>query len=198
MKLDLGEGDFDAGDGGGMKLTERGTNPDDKLLELATAFFTTIAEAEHVKALLAMFSSSKYNNNLNKEKKTMGNCLALPLLKEDDQVLQVIKMDDGKIMEFKNPLLVKDLLVNYPSSYVGAFKEAKHPLPLEHKLKIGKIYYLLPRAGSDDDHEEHRKIEAPAKRIKVVITKAQLQQLIAKQRADLKSSSSQSLHPSLK
>lgn len=102
-------------------------------------------------------------------------------MKEDDQVLQVIKMDDGNIMEFKNPLLVKNLLVNHPSSYVGIFKEATHPLPLEYKLKIGKIYYLLPRGGTDDDHEEHQKIEAPAKRIKVVITKAQLQQLIAKQ-----------------
>ena len=128
----------------------------------------------------------------------MGNCLilgkskqgdALPL-KEDNRVLQIVRMD-GKILEFRTPLLVRDLLVDYPSFYVGIFKEATQNLPLEYKLKIGKMYYLLPsidHASStnyihrgSDHHEEQRKIEAPSKRIKVVLTKQQLKQLITKQ-----------------
>jgi len=55
MDFDLKEGDFDEGDEAGKPI-ERGTNPDDDmLLDLAMALFATIAEAEHVKALLAMF-----------------------------------------------------------------------------------------------------------------------------------------------
>jgi len=57
MEFGLEEGDFDRGDEDG-KLIERGTNPDDKLPELA-AFFATTAEAEHVKTLLAIILQTK-------------------------------------------------------------------------------------------------------------------------------------------
>ncbi|GAB4858604.1 hypothetical protein Ancab_010078 [Ancistrocladus abbreviatus] len=93
------------------------------------------------------------------------------------KVLQVMKFD-GKMLEFRASLLVKDLLASHPNSYVGVFREATQPLPPDYKLKIGKIYYLLPFPKSYLDDERN---PAGGKRIKVVITKQQLRQLLTKE-----------------
>ncbi|GAB4826116.1 hypothetical protein Ancab_008986 [Ancistrocladus abbreviatus] len=93
------------------------------------------------------------------------------------KVLQVLKID-GKILEFRAPLLVKDLLASYPCFYAGVFREATQPLPPDYELKLGKVYYLLPSPDSYADGE--RKVGG-SKRIKVVITKQQLRQLMSKE-----------------
>lgn len=104
--------------------------------------------------------------------------------KGDEKVLRVLKVHDGKILEFRAPIKVKDLLINYPKFYVGIFREATQPLPLEYKLKIGKIYYLLPCFPRVEDVYTSLLCLVPRPkdgglRIKVVITKQQLRQLLS-------------------
>lgn len=103
------------------------------------------------------------------------------------EILQIIRQVDGKILEFTNSLIVRDLLVSYPNSYVGMFKEATQGLPLDYKLKVGEIYYLLPSlphhttSSSGTSNEEMDRRTATKTTIKVVITKEQLQQILSKQ-----------------
>ncbi|KAL2921687.1 hypothetical protein RDABS01_013178 [Bienertia sinuspersici] len=131
----------------------------------------------------------------------MGNLLALctvgdiqskeGLLKEK-RTLQIIKVD-GKMLEFKSPVIVRDLLVSYPDFYVGVFKNATQALPLDYKLKIGEIYYLLPSVTGDhtttttsssaNDEDARTEMDSTTTKtttttIKVVITKEQLQQIL--------------------
>ncbi|KAJ8446426.1 hypothetical protein Cgig2_019319 [Carnegiea gigantea] len=115
----------------------------------------------------------------------MGNFLGLCALTGSKKtVLQVMKMNDGKILEFQAPIRVRDLLVKYPNSYVGTFKEATQPLPLDYKLKIGNTssetscnstgggVHFSMHGGENRDE---------VGRIKLVITKKQLAQLLSKQ-----------------
>ncbi|KAK9724885.1 hypothetical protein RND81_05G105800 [Saponaria officinalis] len=97
-----------------------------------------------------------------------------------EKMLLVMKMNDGKLLEFKKSMKVKNLLLNCPNSYVGLFNEATQPLPLEYNLKIGKIYYLFPKLCNI--YNNARRIPKPndgAIRIKVVITRHQLQLLLS-------------------
>ncbi|XVF53303.1 hypothetical protein PTKIN_Ptkin05aG0088500 [Pterospermum kingtungense] len=156
----------------------------------------------------------------------MGNCWALlrpsdgsclnraANTKPHQKVLQVVKMD-GKILEFRAPLLVKDVLLKFSGSGIGLSKTVSQHLPLHYELKMGKVYYILPsvdpveapalESNSDSSVDNTQKtgvvdpVEAPAlesksdssvdntqktgvvKRIKVVITKQELQQLLTKQ-----------------
>lgn len=103
------------------------------------------------------------------------------------RVLQVVKMD-GKVLEFSTPILVKDIMVNFPGSGIGLSKEASENLPPNYELKIGKIYYMLPSlsSGSSASTAEISSIADKdkangVKRIKIVITKQQLQELLTKQ-----------------
>ncbi|GAB2228537.1 hypothetical protein Droror1_Dr00022657 [Drosera rotundifolia] len=112
----------------------------------------------------------------------MGNsaCKNRVALDEDfSKVLQVVKLD-GKVIEFDAPIRVKDLLAAYPNLYVGAFREATQPLPLDCKLKVGGIYYLLPYFADRPCKDDEQIDDAPAKRVKMVITKQQLQLLLSK------------------
>ncbi|XVE64481.1 hypothetical protein DITRI_Ditri07aG0104200 [Diplodiscus trichospermus] len=132
----------------------------------------------------------------------MGNCWALLrpgegscLIRDvnakpgDQKVLQVVKMD-GKILEFRAPLLVKDVLVKVSGSGIGLSKTVPQHLPLNYELKMGKVYYILPSVGpvgapihqsnSDSSMVDTQKTGG-VKRIKVVITKQELQQLLSKE-----------------
>ncbi|KAF8379924.1 hypothetical protein HHK36_027389 [Tetracentron sinense] len=95
---------------------------------------------------------------------------------------------NGKILEYRSSLLVKDLLVNFSGYGVAVSKEALQHLPPNYELKIGQIYYLHPSSSSvgpvspagisplaDTDGT------SGIKRIKIIITKKQLQELLAKQ-----------------
>uniref|UniRef100_A0A803L2C5 Uncharacterized protein n=1 Tax=Chenopodium quinoa TaxID=63459 RepID=A0A803L2C5_CHEQI len=126
----------------------------------------------------------------------MGNLLGLCAVggstSNQDKVLQVMNVHDRKILEFRAPIKVKDLLKNYPNFYVGLFKEATQPLPLEYKLEVGKIYYLLPCFSATilepnnigDVSSSSSPIPKPRNgvvRIKMVITRKQLRQLLSSQ-----------------
>ncbi|GLT48300.1 hypothetical protein SLA2020_219330 [Shorea laevis] len=122
----------------------------------------------------------------------MGNCLAPcschgALKAKSKKVLQIEKMD-GKMLEFKTPVLVKDVLVNFSSVGIGLSKSARERLPPDYELKLGKVYYFLPPSSSGSteastarEHNSSMADTRAAKRIKVVITKQQLQQLLSKQ-----------------
>ncbi|KAK8476186.1 hypothetical protein V6N13_046792 [Hibiscus sabdariffa] len=94
----------------------------------------------------------------------MGNCWALlrPRYakgKPNQNVVRVVKID-GKMLEFKAPLPVKDVLVS---------KTVSPHLPRNYELKMGS-------SSSVADTQQ----AGGVKRIKVVITKQELQQLLNK------------------
>ncbi|XP_034710156.1 uncharacterized protein LOC117932940 [Vitis riparia] len=119
----------------------------------------------------------------------MGNCFAL-CIPSKRRVLWVVKRD-GKMIQFRGPILVKDVLVNFSGLGVGVSREALQHLPSDYELKIGKVYYLLPcpcsSGGSVSAPEVSSMVDdggqkgSGMKRIKVVITKQQLQDLLSKQ-----------------
>ncbi|KAL2921693.1 3-hydroxybenzoate 6-hydroxylase [Bienertia sinuspersici] len=117
----------------------------------------------------------------------MGNNFALS--KKGKEVLQVLKVNDGKILKFTAPIKVKNLLINYPNIYVALFWDATHCLLLEYKLKVGKVYYLVPYFITiiQDDYVSSTLLcyipqpKDRGVRIKVVVTKQQLRQLLINQ-----------------
>jgi len=98
------------------------------------------------------------------------------------KIVRVAK-PDGKILEFSTPIHVKDILENYPASGVGVSKKVTEPLSLDHELKAGRLYYLLPSLHSPPNLASLRDVETDGgiKRIKVIITKQQLERLVNKQ-----------------
>ncbi|PIN22920.1 hypothetical protein CDL12_04357 [Handroanthus impetiginosus] len=126
----------------------------------------------------------------------MGNLFHLSVLKspciklsisKSRKVLQIVKMD-GKIIEFKSPILVKEMLINFEGFVVTSSREAPKQLPPTCKLQLGKIYYLLPSKadepnkleGGASTRDETEPNGTSVKRIKVVITKKQLEELLTK------------------
>ncbi|XP_059627345.1 uncharacterized protein LOC132270161 [Cornus florida] len=119
-------------------------------------------------------------------KSSKQSCISVKTAKHQ-KVLRVVKMD-GKMLEFTAPILVKNLLVDYSGSGVGVSKEASHHLPPNYELKLGRSYYLLPITGSVSASSpacvssmNGTEQNGVVKRIKVVITKKQLEELLSKQ-----------------
>lgn len=114
----------------------------------------------------------------------MGNYFAL-CIPCRRKCLWIVKMD-GKKIQFRGPILVSDVLPNFSGLGVGESREALQHLPSNYELKIGRVYYLLPGPASSrgcdvsamDDEEQ--KASGVPKRIKVVITRQQLQELLSK------------------
>uniref|UniRef100_A0A7N2KVE3 Uncharacterized protein n=1 Tax=Quercus lobata TaxID=97700 RepID=A0A7N2KVE3_QUELO len=130
----------------------------------------------------------------------MGNCSALgkpkrksiimscapkgpkPMCKCNHQeVLRVMKTD-GKILEYTRPMLVKNVLMNFPGYGIGLSKRPLRQLPLNYELKVGHVYYLLPLSRSDYSSSSlgMEGTNSGTKRIKVIITKQQLEELLSK------------------
>lgn len=103
-------------------------------------------------------------------------CLKLSI-RRSRKVLQVVKMD-GKIIEFKAPVLVKELLVKYKGFGVKSSRKSSEELAPSYELQLGRIYHLFrkefPVPAADGGST------AAVKRIKVVITKKQLEELLSK------------------
>ncbi|KAK3042859.1 hypothetical protein RJ639_001132 [Escallonia herrerae] len=134
----------------------------------------------------------------------MGNCFALckPASRihsctvavpcKDRGIVQIMKMD-GKIVEFAAPILVKNALVQFSGLNVGLSKEASQYLPSDYELKLGNMYHFLPSSsacavqnlglaeGETPATRIDKEQDGSVKRIKVVITKQQLQDLLTKQ-----------------
>lgn len=132
----------------------------------------------------------------------MGNCCVsyrisiLPsCVKVDDpspqkqgKVLKIVKLD-GKVLEFTSPTLVKDVLVDFNGFVIGLSKDSSHILSPNFELKMGQVCYLLPAVPSPQStifpplysFMEDSDTTSSTKRIRIVLTKKELQKLLAKQ-----------------
>lgn len=120
----------------------------------------------------------------------MGNCFVLcrittssrivadDVVPKHGKVSRVVKTD-GKVLEFRAPILVKDILFNFSSFGISVSKQAPEQLPSNYELKLWKVYYMVPLLCCVT--EEDRTASATTRRIKVVITKQQLQELLTNQ-----------------
>ncbi|KAK4277633.1 hypothetical protein QN277_015602 [Acacia crassicarpa] len=121
----------------------------------------------------------------------MGNCLGrcefysglavVGVVAKQSKVVRVAKLD-GKILEFSSPVLVKDVLKNFPELHLGASNESsesEHLCP-DYELRAGRLYYLL-NSQCDLPSTGNREMANGSKRVKVVITRKQLEMLVSKQ-----------------
>ncbi|KAI3410531.1 uncharacterized protein J3R85_018730 [Psidium guajava] len=118
------------------------------------------------------------------------SCISIST-RQQGKALQIVKLD-GKIAKLAAPVLVKDLSTNLGgSSGISLSKGDAKQLPLNYELKPGKVYYVLPAAAAAAAATiSPERVPSPAgqseqsggvkKRIKIVITKQQLQQLLSK------------------
>ncbi|XP_058206280.1 uncharacterized protein At1g66480-like [Rhododendron vialii] len=116
----------------------------------------------------------------------MGNCVGGAAADKRHRVLRIVKVD-GKILELKSPITVNDLLENFSGFGVFVSETASQSLPPACELKMGKIYHLRPSpisSGIISPTSTTPAVETEetggVKRIKVVITKQQLQELLSK------------------
>lgn len=125
----------------------------------------------------------------------MGNCLALGghnrvscsaaiETSKDRNIVQLLK-SDGEISEFSAAILVKDVLRKFSGFNVALAKENPLYLPPDFLLKLGYRYHLVPSIERFGSVEKSRVVNEEdsggVKRIKVVITKKQLQDLLSEQ-----------------
>ncbi|KAJ9184484.1 hypothetical protein P3X46_004204 [Hevea brasiliensis] len=111
----------------------------------------------------------------------MGNCLVL-----QEKLIKVMK-PDGKILEYKAPIRVQQVLSDFSGHAISDSLQAfQHLLP-DTKLLGGNLYYLVPlplpspkakkkvrfSIPEDEDKKENRVV-----RIKLVISKQELQEML--------------------
>lgn len=113
----------------------------------------------------------------------MGNCLAL-----QENLVQVMKTD-GKILEYKAPLKVHQVLSEYSGHAISHTLQVTQHLCPDAKLRAGQLYYLLPVPLSSmelDKEYTNTKKEVAGKencgavRIKLVIRKQDLEEMLSK------------------
>ncbi|KAF8041890.1 hypothetical protein BT93_A0480 [Corymbia citriodora subsp. variegata] len=131
----------------------------------------------------------------------MGNCLVL-----EEKVIKVVKTD-GKILEYKSPLRARQVLSEFAAGHViSQMFPATAVLDPDARLLRGHVYYIFPLNPSttpkfvktknarkvrfaDEDHKAVEESEEMIKggessssvvRIKVVISKRELAELIAR------------------
>ncbi|XP_062119990.1 uncharacterized protein LOC133834401 [Humulus lupulus] len=111
----------------------------------------------------------------------------VPCSTKQGEVVRVVKID-GKVLTFMEPILVQDVVVKVSgdtnSSVIGLSKEAlsSETLPLDYELKLGKVYYVVTSINKNPSGISSMDKEVGGvKRIKIVITKQQLKELLNKQ-----------------
>ncbi|KAL8551071.1 hypothetical protein ACS0TY_000233 [Phlomoides rotata] len=107
-------------------------------------------------------------------------CIGLSIFRKR-KALQVVKID-GSVMEFKSPILVKELLIKFEGFGIKSSRKSSTLLPPNFVLKMGRTYYLIPsdEAKNRASPKVELETDTTVKRIKVVITKKQLEELLAK------------------
>lgn len=121
----------------------------------------------------------------------MGNCLVLcghnrvscfaaVETSKNRNTVQLLK-SDGEIFEFSTPVLVRDVLRKFSGFDIALAQKNPLHLPLNFRLKLGNRYHLIPSVERLETAEESPKVEKEegVKRIKVVITKKQLQDMLS-------------------
>ncbi|XP_027188825.1 uncharacterized protein [Cicer arietinum] len=112
----------------------------------------------------------------------MGNCLVL----QENNVVKIMKTD-GKILEYKTPIKVEEVLVDFSGYAVSDSQQVlKHLLP-NSKLLSGQLYYLVPlpppspkgqkkvRFANPEVQDVHK---SSVVRIKLVISKQKLHDML--------------------
>ncbi|KAL1822327.1 hypothetical protein ACET3Z_009105 [Daucus carota] len=110
------------------------------------------------------------------------SCLAAVETSKNANIVQLLK-SDGEILEFSTPVLVKDVLTNFSGFNIALAEKTPLHLPPDFWLKLGNKYHLIPSVETLETVEEPQIIEKDGgvKRIKVVITKKQLQDLLSQE-----------------
>ncbi|GAY33119.1 hypothetical protein KPL70_018511 [Citrus sinensis] len=118
----------------------------------------------------------------------MGNCLML-----EEKLIKVMKTD-GKILEYKAPVKVQDVLAEFAGHAISdSFPEIRHLMP-DFKLLGGNLYFLVPVPlpsrkvekkkvrFSEEEARDGAKETSSVVRMKVVIRKQELQDLLLLQK----------------
>ncbi|KAK1404719.1 Glutaminase-asparaginase [Heracleum sosnowskyi] len=109
----------------------------------------------------------------------MGNCLA-----PQENLVQVVKTD-GKILEYKAPLKVHQVLSEYPGHAISRTLRVTQHLRSDTELRPGKLYYLLPvqvpspELEFSNTEEVAREESRGVVRIKLVIRKQDLEEMLS-------------------
>ncbi|KAL7106812.1 hypothetical protein ACP275_06G016200 [Erythranthe tilingii] len=124
----------------------------------------------------------------------MGNLISLRTLIKNPCVrlskhrrsINIFQISDGKVVEFTAPLPVKELLKKFEGRFVVTSSRKcsdNNNLHPNFQLQLGKTYYLHPCKKAPEvkaaEPEPEPNGVASVKRIKVVITKKQLQELLS-------------------
>ncbi|XP_020213766.1 uncharacterized protein LOC109797992 [Cajanus cajan] len=111
----------------------------------------------------------------------MGNCLVL-----QENVVKIMKTD-GKILEYKIPIKVEEVLIQFSGHAVSESLTVLRYLEPNTKLLKGKLYYLVPLPPPSPktnkkvrfaDPEVQDMKKSNVVRIKVVISKQELQDML--------------------
>lgn len=115
----------------------------------------------------------------------MGNCNCLIL---DQKPIRIMKAD-GKILEYKSPTRVFQVLSDFSGHQISDAVPVTHHLQRSAKLLSGHLYFLIPTEAEDQKKRKKavRLAEAEKEgggggggvvRIKVVMTKKELQEMV--------------------
>ncbi|XP_077240046.1 uncharacterized protein LOC143880955 [Tasmannia lanceolata] len=119
----------------------------------------------------------------------MGNCLVL-----QENVIKIMKVD-GKILEYKPPLKVHQVLSEFSGHLISDELPVLQNLRPETKMRSGCLYYLLPPPlPSIEDNRKALEAKNPVTniatvagegmgvvRIRVVVTKQELKDMLTKE-----------------
>ncbi|KAL1557721.1 hypothetical protein AAHA92_08269 [Salvia divinorum] len=106
-------------------------------------------------------------------------CLKLSIRRRGE-VLKVVKVD-GEVMEFESAVFVKELLVNFEGFGVKRSRKSGKFLEPSFELQLGKTYYLFPWKCSVPAADGGSTAATAVKRVKIVMTKKQLEELLSEQ-----------------
>ncbi|KAJ4970081.1 hypothetical protein NE237_003180 [Protea cynaroides] len=117
----------------------------------------------------------------------MGNCLAS---QDDKKVIKVVKTD-GKVLEYKTPLRVHQVLSEFAGHAISDTLPVIRHLRPNTQMHSGCLYYLLPpplpSSGSgnklpvaSNPKMEHGSDGSGVVRVKIVISKKKLEEILEK------------------
>ncbi|KAF9603386.1 hypothetical protein IFM89_035832 [Coptis chinensis] len=113
----------------------------------------------------------------------MGNCLVL-----QDKFVKIMKTD-GKILEYQTPLRVQQVLSEFTGHAISDSLPVQQHLCADTDMLSGHLYYLLPpplptkeadKSMTVSSTKEETKQGTGVVRIKIVITKQELNEMLAK------------------
>ncbi|KAL5710646.1 hypothetical protein ACHQM5_021185 [Ranunculus cassubicifolius] len=106
----------------------------------------------------------------------MGNCLV-----SENKFVQVMKID-GKILEYRSPLKVHQVVSEFPGHAISESLPVHRHLCSDTNMRSGHLYYLLPPLIPTKDVQDAKepKQETGPVRIKIVITRQELKEILAK------------------